>query len=205
MGGTGRRAGLTSAASVLRIVPRSMKVENESSAEYYVWSFGNSWTTTNTFERGARLEANQGGERRSNRRDFLSYLLGGGLVAWAVSVIYPVLAYLIPPKQAGVEVTSVKVGKLSEIATDSGVIIRFGTKPVLLVRTAAGDLKAFSATCTHLDCTVQFRPDMGVIWCACHNGKFDLTGRVIAGPPPRPLDEFNVLVQGEDVLVSKKG
>ncbi len=140
----------------------------------------------------------------TSKRDFLKYILGGGLLAWAGSVVYPLLAYLKPPKQAEVEVTSVKAGKLSSIEKDSGTIVRFGNKPVILVRTANGDLRAFSATCTHLDCTVQFKKDLGVIWCACHNGKYDFNGRNIAGPPPRPLDEFRVVVQGENVFVSRK-
>ena len=141
---------------------------------------------------------------RRSKRDFLKYVITGGLIAWVASIIYPVLAYLKPPKQGEVEVTSVKVGKLSSIANDSGTIIRFGNKPVILVRLPGGELRAFSATCTHLDCTVQYRNDMGVIWCACHNGKYDFTGRNISGPPPRPLDEFRVSVQGEEVYVSRK-
>ena len=141
---------------------------------------------------------------QQSKRDFLHYFLRGSLFAWIASVLYPVLAYLKPPKQAEVEVTSVKVGKLADIAKDSGQIVKFGSKPVILVRAGNGDLHAFSATCTHLDCTVQYRTDMGMIWCACHNGKYDINGRNVSGPPPRPLDEFRVVVQGEDVLVSKK-
>lgn len=140
----------------------------------------------------------------NGKRDFLKYVLGGSLIAWAGAVLYPLFAYLKPPKQAEVEVNSVKVGKLSDIEKDSGTIVRFGNKPVILIRTAAGDLRAFSATCTHLDCTVQYRKDFGTIWCACHNGKYDLNGRNIAGPPPRPLDELRVVVQAEEVLISKK-
>ena len=138
-----------------------------------------------------------------SKRDFLRYLLGGSAFAWIAAVLYPVLAYMKPPKQAEVEVTSVKAGKSSEIEKESGQIVRFGTKPVILIRTADGELRAFSATCTHLDCTVQFRKDMGVIWCACHNGKYDFKGRNIAGPPPRPLEEFRVVVQGDEVFISK--
>ena len=143
-------------------------------------------------------------DQHASKRDFLKYILGGSLLAWAGSVIYPLVEYLKPPKQAEVEVTSVKAGRLSAIEKDSGTIVRFGNRPVILVRTAGGDLRAFSATCTHLDCTVQYRKDLGVIWCACHNGKYDLNGRNISGPPPRPLEEFRVVVQGDEVLVSKK-
>jgi Rieske Fe-S protein len=140
----------------------------------------------------------------TKRRDFLGILLSGGVVAFLGAVLYPVLAYLKPPKEAEVVVTSVKAGKLSAIEKDSGTIVRFGTKPVILIRTANDELRAFSATCTHLDCTVQFRKDMGMIWCACHNGKYDMNGGNVSGPPPRPLEEYRVTVQGDEVLISKK-
>lgn len=140
---------------------------------------------------------------KQTKRDFLKMILTGGALAWVASVLYPIIAYMKPPKQAEVEVTSVKVGKLADIEKDAGMIVKFGNKPVILVRTPADKLRAFSATCTHLDCTVQYRKDMGVIWCACHNGKYDLNGRNISGPPPRPLEEYRVVVQGEEVLISK--
>ena len=143
-------------------------------------------------------------QSHEERRTFLKILLSGGLIALGGSILYPILAYLKPPKQGEVEVTSVKAGKLSELEKDSGKIVKFGTKPVILIRTASGELRAFSATCTHLECTVQYKKDMGLIWCACHNGKYDLNGRNVSGPPPRPLDEYRVVVQGEEVLISKK-
>lgn len=149
-------------------------------------------------KRDTQTDLNEG------KRSFLKYVLSGGLIAFAGSVLYPILAYLKPPTQAEAEVSSVKVGKLSDIEKESGTIIKFGSKPVILIRAAEGELRAFSATCTHLDCTVQYRKDFGLIWCACHNGKYDVNGRNISGPPPRPLDEFKVIVQGEEVFVSKK-
>jgi cytochrome b6-f complex iron-sulfur subunit len=141
---------------------------------------------------------------QTSKRDFLKYVLGGGVIAWAASVLYPIISYLKPPQQEGVEVTSVKVGKVSTIAKDSGTIVRFGTKPVILIRLPGGNLRAFSGTCTHLDCTVQYRGDLGVIWCACHNGKYDLNGRNISGPPPRPLEAYRVTVQNDEVYISRK-
>jgi Rieske Fe-S protein len=139
-----------------------------------------------------------------SKRDFLQWVLAGGVTAFLGVVLYPIFAYLNPPKQAEVEVSSVKAGKLSEMEKESGKIIKFGNKPVILIRTANDEVRAFSATCTHLDCTVQFRKDFGMIWCACHNGKYDLNGRNLSGPPPRPLDEFRVVVQGDEILISKK-
>ena len=146
----------------------------------------------------------QSAHHQESKRDFLKLILTGGLVAWAGSVLYPIFAYLKPPKQAEVEVSSVKAGKLADIPKESGTIVKFGTKPVILIRTAGDEFKAFSATCTHLDCTVQYSKEMGMMWCACHNGKYDLNGRNVSGPPPRPLEEYRVITQGEEVLVSKK-
>jgi cytochrome b6-f complex iron-sulfur subunit len=141
---------------------------------------------------------------QESKRNFLKFILSGGILALAGSVFYPIFAYLKPPKQGEVEVTSVKAGKVSEIEKDSGKIVKFGTKPVILVRTANDELRAFSATCTHLDCTVQYKKELGLIWCACHNGKYDLNGRNVSGPPPRPLDEYRVITQGEEISISKK-
>jgi cytochrome b6-f complex iron-sulfur subunit len=137
------------------------------------------------------------------RRDFLKYLLGGSLLGWLASLLYPFFAYLKPPETGGVEVNNVKVGKIENIAKDSGFVFRFGDQPAILIRTASGDLRAFSAVCTHLQCTVQYRKDMGLIWCACHNGKYDLNGRNVSGPPPRPLEAYKVVLQGDEIIVTK--
>ena len=150
-------------------------------------------TTTNT----------NGNPPNESKRSSLKFILTGGLTALAASILYPILAYMKPPKQGEVEISSVKAGKLSDIPKESGTIVKFGTKPVILIRNANGDLRALSATCTHLDCTVQFKKELGLIWCACHNGKYDLNGRNVSGPPPRPLEEYRVVVQGDEVLISK--
>lgn len=139
----------------------------------------------------------------AGKRNFLKYVLGGGMLAFLGTILYPIVAYLKPPIQAEVEVKSVSGGKTGEIEKESGKIVKFGTKPVILVRTADDQFRAFDATCTHLDCTVQFNKDIGMIWCACHNGKYDLTGRNVAGPPPRPLTPYKVIIQGDEILIAK--
>ena len=73
----------------------------------------------------------------------------------------------------------------------------------ILVRTPSGELRAFSATCTHLNCIVQYRDDIGHIWCACHNGHFDLNGLNISGPPPAPLEAYTVNVREDEIVVSR--
>ncbi len=143
------------------------------------------------------------GARRVPRRSFLDYLFGMGLAALAASVLYPLVRYLIPPKVTEVTHTSVVAAKAADLAPNSGKIFAFGGRPAIVLRTADGELRAFTAVCTHLACTVQYRSDFGHIWCACHDGHYDLHGQVLSGPPPRPLEEYRVTVKGDDVIVSR--
>ena len=70
--------------------------------------------------------------------------------------------------------------------------------------TPTGEYRAFTAVCPHLNCTVQYREDRSQIWCACHNGMFDLSGQVISGPPPKGLEQFEVVVHETEIFVSQK-
>jgi cytochrome b6-f complex iron-sulfur subunit len=140
----------------------------------------------------------------NSRRGFVNLLLGGGLGAMLASVFYPVIAYLIPPKSGEPTTSNVTLPwKPSEIRVSSGRIFRFGSQPGILVKTPAGELRAFSAICTHLNCTVQYREEKQEIWCACHNGVYDLNGKNVSGPPPRPLEVYKAVVKGDQIVVSK--
>ncbi|HEX9761065.1 MAG TPA: Rieske (2Fe-2S) protein [Candidatus Acidoferrales bacterium] len=139
-----------------------------------------------------------------HRRRVIEFLLGGGLLASVASFLYPILRYLVPPAPPDLGSDSVVAAKVGDLKRNSGKIFRFGNKPALLVLTSEGEYRAMTATCTHLDCTVQFREDVRQIWCACHNGFYDLAGRNIAGPPPRPLETFEVHVRGEEIVVNRR-
>ena len=138
------------------------------------------------------------------RRRFINILLGTGLLASAVSFLYPILKYLVPPKLPDLGSDAVLAAKVSEMKPNSAKTFRFGARPGLLIETVPGEYHAMSATCTHLGCTVQYRPDLHEIWCACHNGMYDLNGRNVSGPPPRPLEVFDVQVRGNDIFVRRK-
>jgi cytochrome b6-f complex iron-sulfur subunit len=131
-------------------------------------------------------------------------LLGGGLFASALSFIYPVLRYLVPPRLTDMGGDTVVAGKVGELRPNSGKIFRFGSRPGLLMLGSDGQYRALSATCTHLSCTVQYRGDLRQVWCACHNGMYDLAGRNLSGPPPRPLEQYDVHVRGDEIIVSRR-
>ena len=140
----------------------------------------------------------------TGRRGVLNYLLGTGALATLGAILYPVIRFMVPPKVVESSASSVVAAKVAEMKPNSGRIFKFGSKPGLLVQAPTGEYRAFSAICTHLDCTVQYRKDFGLIWCACHNGKYDFNGRNVSGPPPRPLDEYKVNILGGEVFISKK-
>ena len=139
-----------------------------------------------------------------SRRRFLDWFIGTSGGALLLSVLYPVARYLVPPEIEESVARSVTLAvRPEDVKSNSGQIFRFGNQPGILVRTSVGDLRAFSAVCTHLACIVQYRPDLSHIWCACHNGHFDLNGKNIAGPPPKPLEQYAVNLRGDRVVVSK--
>ena len=91
-----------------------------------------------------------------SRRRMVDWLLGTSLGAFLLSVLYPIARYLVPPASAESSVASVTLPiKASEVKANSGHIFKFGNRPAILIRTARGELRAYSAICTHLNCTVQ--------------------------------------------------
>jgi len=85
------------------------------------------------------------------------------------------------------------------------MILKFGRKPIILVRTEDEKFHAVSAVCTHLECIVQYKKETSQIWCACHNGMYDLKGRNVSGPPPRPLKEFVVSIVKDEIVITQAG
>ncbi len=127
----------------------------------------------------------------STRRSFLDLLLSAGFLAWLASVAYPVLRYLRPLGTAGPGgPIKLKADDLAKLERDHLVILRAGTTKILVFQDANQQVRALDAKCTHEGCTVQYVPGESVVWCACHNGRFDVDGRVLSGPPPRPLKRY---------------
>lgn len=148
-----------------------------------------------------------------SRRKFVDWLLSRTLTTWLLStsvgglllaIFYPAGRYLVPPAAAESAVGSVTLPITpDDLEPNSAEVFKFGSRPGLLVKTASGELRAFSAICTHLSCIVQYRPELAHIWCACHNGHFDLNGTNIQGPPPAPLERYTVNVRGDEIVVSR--
>lgn len=131
---------------------------------------------------------------RWTRRQLLDRFLATSAGALMVSAGYAVLRFMSPPRIAEPTTRQVEAGTVDdpELRERGYKIVRFGAEPVILIRVAGGDFRAFAATCTHLDCIVEYQQREKRIWCNCHGGEYDLRGRNVAGPPPRPLERFEV-------------
>jgi Rieske Fe-S protein len=130
----------------------------------------------------------------TSRRRFLNWFLGTSSGALLASIFYPVLRFISPPEVPEASTNQVEAGATNdpELLENGYKIIRFGVEPVILVRVADSDFRAFAGTCTHLDCIVEFQKDKKRLWCNCHNGEYNLHGQQVAGPPPKPLEPFQV-------------
>lgn len=138
-------------------------------------------------------------------RSVVTWLVGTSFGAFIMAVLYPAGSYLVPPAVSESAANSVTLPfGVDELPPNSARIFKFGSRPGLIVHTSAGELRAFSASCTHLGCTVQYRKDIDRIWCACHNGHFDMNGHNVEGPPPTPLERYAVYVRGEDIIVTRE-
>ena len=141
---------------------------------------------------------------KTDRRRFLEGGLLTSLIAFVGMIFYPILRFIMPPPVPESSQSSVQAATVDELKPNSGKVFPFGSKPAILVRLPNGEYRAFTAVCTHLQCTVQYREDFKLIWCACHNGRFDLNGNVVSGPPPAPLERFDVAISGSNIVVSKR-
>jgi Rieske Fe-S protein len=95
------------------------------------------------------------------------------------------------------------VARVSDIPVGGVKLFRYPTEndPCIMVRTADGKLVAYSQKCTHLSCAVYYSAQNNRLECPCHEGYFSIeTGRVLQGPPPRPLPRIELEQRGEDVV-----
>ena len=117
----------------------------------------------------------------------------GGMGVRFLQYLYPV----VPPEQ----VLEVAAGPRDAVPANGGVVLNLPAGHVVLLDDQ-GELRAFSAVCTHLGCIVKWQPtEHHAIYCECHGGMFTRQGEVVGGPPPRPLPRYPVEVREGQVFV----
>jgi Rieske Fe-S protein len=139
-----------------------------------------------------------------SRRQFLNGLIGGWLTALLGSFLLPLIRFVFPPYREPDEVT-LAFADFKDLKPNTVKGFSWGNKPGLIKKNEAGELQAFVAVCTHLDCNVTYIPAKKKFFCACHDGWYDANGRNIQGPPPKPLRQLVVTIDGENLVVKREG
>ena len=136
------------------------------------------------------------------RRQFLNRVSQAFLGLWALGAAAVVGAYLkSPERETRIAEHTVRVGLLEDLRIGEGRLVRHGTAPFIVIRTDAARVIALSAVCTHVRCIIGYDRERKVLQCPCHDGRFDLSGNVLGGPPTRPLRAYEVAVRAGEVYV----
>lgn len=148
------------------------------------------------------------------RRKFLAGIIG--VVAGAVTAVVglPAIAYIISP---GVKNPNedewITLGPVSALepgvptgfpysrSIQDGWVESTQTGVAYAVTQDGQTVTVFSNQCTHLSCRVTWKQDMDGFFCPCHDGLFDINGEVVAGPPPRPLDQFETKIENGQIMI----
>ncbi len=139
-------------------------------------------------------------QEKQSRRSFLFNLgIISAVFLATVTFIRDVIAYLVPPRKKK-KFHKYLVAEELELPVGQAKEITISKKPVFVVRLKEG-YKVYSGVCTHLGCIIHWEEDKQRFYCPCHKGVFDKYGNVVSGPPPRPLDQFEVIVENRLVYI----
>jgi quinol---cytochrome c reductase iron-sulfur subunit, bacillus type len=153
-------------------------------------------------------------EKNINRRDFLGIATFGiaGLIGLGLGI--PAIIYLIGPSLRKSDILNwLSLGPASKVELDSPTLYKISVeqqtgwisnveeKSFYVFTENGRDYVALSNICTHLGCRVRWIEDRQEYVCPCHNGVFDKEGNVVSGPPPRPLDRFEVKVVNDQLMI----
>lgn len=146
------------------------------------------------------------------RRRFLAGFFWGANAVLAAAFAAPILGFLSAPLFRRSTRPGVRLGELASFPVNrpsrvdfavrqrDGWAITTGLKSAWVVRGEQG-VRVFDPRCTHLGCAYHWHAATSRFLCPCHNGVYDLEGRVVSGPPPRPLDTFEAWVEDGALFV----
>ena len=142
-----------------------------------------------------------------SRRQFLTYVVAGGAVIIAAAIATPVVGYFLSPAWKQQSTKTVPVAKTGDIPIGTPTFVRIEQRVpdawlitlqssgVWIVTQDGKSFTVFDPHCTHLRCPYYWDENQGKFLCPCHAGVFDIEGKVLSGPPPRPLDRLEYIIQ----------
>lgn len=149
--------------------------------------------------------------KRISRRVFLDYSVRAVGTFIAAVVAVPVIGYVISPAFTKKEAPWVQLGLVTDFRAGEPKLVQFTRfrkdgwievaeeKTVWVVRKSETDFNVYNPRCTHLGCAYNWEPDKKQFHSPCHNGVFDINGKVMGGPPPRSLDTMEYKIEGNQL------
>lgn len=150
------------------------------------------------------------------RRDFVNIIIASISALIGVIVGIPAIGYLISPAtKVQREESWIPLGPLDGYPLDLPTLFSYTRTKIngwektvnsygaYVWRYGSGDsdVTVYSNRCTHLSCRVTWRDDINVYFCPCHDGRFNKDGVVVAGPPPKPLYQFETKVEEGNLFI----
>jgi len=140
-----------------------------------------------------------------SRRQFLNTLFGGSLLAFFSGTLFSLAKFAFPTLGKEPDFVVLDKKDFTGISKNSAKAFAWGGILGLYLKKEDGSVAALKGVCTHMECNVAYRPAEKKFYCACHKGWYDEAGKNIAGPPPKPLEFFEVMEKGEKLIIARKG
>ncbi len=158
-------------------------------------------------------------EESPSRRTFMMVVIGLLTAIVGVGLAIPIVGEILTPLFKKRDIVWAKLGKVSDLEnmqplTPTFIPVYFKVKQgwsvntlprqVIVVKDVAGKLYFFSNQCTHLGCPLHWIAERQKFMCPCHGGMFNAMGKVVGGPPPRPLFVWVHKVENGTVFIQNK-
>lgn len=153
-------------------------------------------------------------ETQMSRRSFLGLATWGIGGAITLGLGIPAIAYIVGPALQKEQTQNwIRIGSKNKVALGeptlfktkierkTGWIVNEDEISIYVLTENGRDFIAMSNICTHLGCRVRWIDDQQRFFCPCHNGVFGKDGTVISGPPPRPLSQYEVKIENDDLFI----
>lgn len=149
-----------------------------------------------------------------SRRDFVGIVLAFLGTVMGVVIGLPAIGYLISPATKTKKREAwIPAGPLENYPEGIPTFFSFtrttvngwektvNSFGVYIIRSSEGEIKALSNMCTHLSCRVTWKEEFQGYICPCHDAHFDIDGKVVKGPPPKPLYKYETKVEDGTLLI----
>ena len=151
-----------------------------------------------------------------SRRKFITWVIGAVATVIGAGLLIPLAGYLVSPALKRRESSWIDVGPVEDLRQREPVELEYVStmkdgwrttstkKAVWAVKKPGGNIVVFSPICPHLGCGYRWDFEDRKFKCPCHGSVYDVTGKVIGGPAPRPLDALPSKVENGKLFVIYK-